>query len=347
MINIGIIGAGYWGPNLIRNFSSLENCHVKYVADLREARLEFVNNNFPDIHTTTDFQTIFDDQEIDAVVIATPVSTHLELGKKALEANKHVFIEKPFTTSVKEAEILVQLASEKDLRIMVGHLFEYHPAVIKIKEILDEGGIGDVYYIDIARLNLGPPETNANVIWDLAPHDISILLYLLGEIPNKVVGVGRSFRNDQWKNLIQASYITMEFPSGKFAQIHNSWLTPNKTRRLEIFGSKGVLVYDEMAVNKLALFGEGIDLRLSGGSNTANNLNYSAGDISYPEIPNIEPLKNECNHFIECIVNNQTPKSDGVSGLNVVRIIESACNSINSKKWTLQTACPQQAGTVV
>ena len=327
-ITIGIIGAGYWGPNLIRNFSSLNDCKVKYVADLREARLQFVNNTFHGIETTTNFQRIFNDATVDAVVIATPVSTHLELGKKALEANKHVFIEKPFTASVKEAEELIEIAKKRDLRLMVGHLFEYHPAVIKIKSLIDEGTIGEVYYLDTARLNLGPPEANVNVIWDLAPHDISILLYLFAEIPHKVYGVGGSYKKDQWKGLIQTAHMIIEFPSGKYANIYNSWLSPNKTRRLEIYGSKGMIIYDDMAENTLTLYDEGVDLRLKGGSNTAANLSYGSGEISYPEIPNIEPLKNECQHFIHCIVENKTPKSDGINGLNVIRIIEEACHSI-------------------
>ena len=246
MINIGIIGAGYWGPNLIRNFDSLEECQVKYVADLREGRLDFVKENYPQIISTSNYLDILNDKEISAVVIATPVETHYKFGMEALDQGKNVYIEKPFTTSEAEAQELVALAEKNNLTLMVGHLFEYHPAVNKIKEILNNGTIGDIYYIDAARINMGPPESKYNVIWDLAPHDLSIILYLMDKTPVSIQAIGNDFRSDQWQGLIQSSYITLKFEDLSFAQIHNSWLSPNKTRRLEIFGSKGVLLYDEL-----------------------------------------------------------------------------------------------------
>ncbi len=336
MINIGIIGAGYWGPNLIRNFSSLENCKVKYVADLRDGRLEFVKQNYPEIETTTDYNLILEDKEISAAVIATPVTTHFKLGVEALNANKHVYIEKPFTSTSEESQKLVRLASEKHKTLMVGHLFEYNPAVTTIKELIDLDKIGEIYYIDAARVNMGPPESEVNVIWDLAPHDLSIILYLLGETPIKVRCIGSNFRKDQWNDLIQASYIILGFKNNKFAQIHNSWLSPNKTRRMEIFGSKGVILYDEMRENKITIFDEGIDLRKSGGAKTSINLTYGIGKIEYPEIPAGEPLKIECEHFINCIETGKSPRSDGIDGMNVVKIIEKANLSITNNGATLE-----------
>ena len=211
---------------------------------------------------------------------------------------------------------------------MVGHLFEYHPIVIKIKELIDDGIIGDVYYIDAARINLGPPESEVNVIWDLAPHDLSIVLYLMGDKPKSIRAVGHDFKKEQWKGLTQAAYINLEFENGSFVTIHNSWLSPNKTRRLEIFGSKGVILYDEMNLKKITVFDEGIDSRKDGGSKTSKNLSYGIGKIEYPEIPEGEPLKIECTHFIDCIRYQKTPKSDGVDGYNVVNIIEKANESI-------------------
>ncbi len=331
MINIGIIGAGYWGPNLIRNFNSLPNCNVKYVADLIPDRLQLIKENFQDITTTDNYKDILSDSSVEAVVIATPVATHSKLGEEALNSAKHVFIEKPFTTNTVEAEKLIELAEKEKRVLMVGHLFEYHPAVIKLKEIIDSGNIGDIYYIDIARLNLGPPATTANVIWDLAPHDISILLYLINDLPEKVSCVGGSYKKDQWVDLIQAAYITLQFSGNRIAQIHNSWLSPAKTRKMMIFGSKGMIVYDEMADKKIAVYGEGEDLRKHGGAKSSINLSYGAGEIFYPEIPDDEPLKKECEHFINCIIDNEIPKSDGIDGLNVIRIIEKANASIVNK----------------
>lgn len=336
MINIGIIGAGYWGPNLIRNFANLDNCYIKYVADLRQGRLEYVKKNYPEIETTTDYNVILEDKEILAVVIATPVTTHFKLGLETLNANKHVYIEKPFTATVEEAQELVRLAREKGKVLMVGHLFEYHPVVNKVKEILDSGKIGEIFYIDAARVNLGPPESEVNVIWDLAPHDLSIILYLLGETPTTVRCIGSNFRKDQWNDLIQASYITLGFKNNKFAQIHNSWLSPNKTRRMEIFGSNGVILYDEMRENKITIFDEGIDLRKSGGAKTSINLTYGIGKIEYPEIPAGEPLKIECEHFINCIETGKSPRSNGIDGMNVVKIIEKANLSITNNGATLE-----------
>jgi predicted dehydrogenase len=328
MIKIGIIGAGYWGPNLIRNYDEIDTCQLKYVADLREGRLDFVKEKYLDIICTNDYKDILKDESIDAVVIATPVATHHKFGIEALKANKHVYIEKPFTASSLEARELVNLAEEKEKVLMVGHLFKYHPAVLKIKELLDNGVIGDIYYIDAARINMGPPESEANVIWDLAPHDLSIVLYLMGVLPLAVSATGNDFKTDQWKGLTQASYINLDFPNGSFVTIHNSWISPNKTRRLEIFGSKGVILYDELSDKKLTVFGEGIDSRKEGGSQTATNLAYGTGKMEYPEIPNGEPLKMECEHFLDCIVNNKIPRSDGVDGYNVVNAIEKANSSI-------------------
>ena len=328
MINIGIIGAGYWGPNLIRNFNEIETCNLKYVSDLREGRLDFVKEKYPDIICTTNYKDILNDDSIDAVVIATPVNTHHKFGIEALKANKHIYIEKPFTSSSEEAKDLVKLAEEKGRVVMVGHLFKYHPAVRKIKSLIDEGAIGDIYYIDASRINMGPPESEVNVIWDLAPHDLSIVLYLLGEAPNSVRAMGHDFKKDQWQGLTQASYINLDFNNGSFVTIHNSWVSPNKTRRLEIFGSKGVILYDEMKDKKLTVFDEGVDSRKDGGAKTSANLVYRAGKIEYPEIPNGEPLRMECIHFLECIQDNKAPISDGVDGYNVVNIIEKANSSI-------------------
>ena len=336
MVKIGIIGAGYWGPNLIRNFNSLEDCEVKYLADLREGRLDFVKENYPHITTTTNYLDILNDAKISAIVIATPVETHHKFAMEALKKGKHVYVEKPFTISEVEARELIDLSEEKNLTLMVGHLFEYHPAVNKIKELLKKGIIGDVYYIDAARINMGPPESKYNVMWDLAPHDISIILYLVGKLPSFLQAIGVDFRSDQWQGLIQSSYITLQFEDKSFAQIHNSWISPNKTRRIEIFGSRGVILYDEMRVQKVTVFYEGIDTRKSGGAKTSTNLSYSTGEIEYPGIPEGEPLKIECQHFVDSVVNNRRPRSDGYDGLNVVRIIEKAELSINNNNQVIK-----------
>ena len=333
MTTIGIIGAGYWGPNLIRNFSSISDCQVKYVCDSRPGRLDFISEKYPQVKLCSDYSEILSDTEVDGVVIATPVASHFQIATDVLKKGKDVFIEKPFTETIDEAEKLVRMAGEGNRVLMVGHLFEYHPAVTTIKHLIDAGSIGDVYYIDAVRINMGPPESKVNVIWDLAPHDLSIILFLLGKEPIQIKALGKAFNQEQWKDLVQVSYISLEFSNNQFAQIHNSWLSPNKTRRLEIFGSKGVIVYDDMKENKLTLYDEGVDSRKDGGSKTSAILSYGAGKIEHPEIPAGEPLKIECEHFIQRINDRQPPRSNGQDGLSVIKIIEKANLSIaNSGK---------------
>ncbi len=331
MVKIGIIGAGYWGPNLIRNFCSINQCEVKYVADLRKGRLDFVKKNYPHIRTTTNYKEIINDEDITAIVIATPVETHYKVGMESIKSGKHVYIEKPLSKSEIDAKHLIEFAEEKKVKLMVGHLFKYHPAVNKIRALLKSDVIGDIYYIDSTRINLGPPESKYNVMWDLAPHDLSIVLYLMGKTPSAVYALGNDFRSDQWKGLIQSSFITLLFKNKSYAQIHNSWLSPNKTRRMEIFGSKGTILYDDMKEkDKITIFDEGIDTRKAGGAQTSNSLIYGTSNIECPKIPNGEPLKIECQHFINSILNNTTPRSDGYDGMNIVKIIEKADLSIKN-----------------
>lgn len=327
-INIGVIGCGYWGPNLIRNFNSLQNCSVISVAETKPGRQEFIKKEFPGVIVTDDYKSILKDGSIDAVCIATPVKTHKDIAVEALNSGKHVFVEKPMASSSKEAEEMIAAAEANNKKLAIGHVFQFAPAVRAIKRLIDEGVIGKVFHVTSSRINLGPPETDVDVVWDLGPHDFSILLHLLGEFPESISAANNYFpygfsANDSQK-LTNNSDIQMRFPSGITAHIHLSWLSSNKTRLMQIFGSEGTIVYDEMLAldGKVKLFGKGIDNRINAKAGESKNLAYQAGEIRIIQLEQHEPLRMECEHFVEGILDNNVLINDGKIGRDVVEILE-------------------------
>lgn len=325
MTKVGVIGCGYWGPNLIRNFNKLSNCQMTICSDFDEKRLRHMQSLYPGLTITTDYKELLA-ADIDAVAIATPVKTHFKLASEALNAGKHVFVEKPLTSSSVEGKELIDLAAEKKKVLMVGHTFEYTAAVNKIKEIIDSGEIGDILYISSTRVNLGLLQSDINVIWDLAPHDISVISYVTGEVPISVSAQGR----DHFKEGIEeVAMTTMNYVNGTIAFLHTSWLDPNKLRRMVFVGSKKMLVYDDISPNeKIKIFDKGIDKPDYYDNFGEFQFSYRYGDIHIPRVAEYEALGEECGHFIRCIESGETPRSDGQSGLRVIRIIEAANESI-------------------
>ncbi len=328
MITISIIGCGYWGPNLIRNYYQLPNCNMLICCDLDQKKLDRMKTLFPRILTTNDVRAVLHNQEIDAVGIATPVFTHYELAKEALLHEKHVFVEKPLCHSSDACRELISLAEEEGKILMVGHTFEYTAAVNKIKEIVESGDLGEILYISSVRLNLGLFQPDINVIWDLAPHDISIITYILGEHPMSVSAQGKGHYR---KDIEDVATITLNFSNGPIAFVHSSWLDPNKVRRTTIVGSKKMLVYnDTEPQEKIKIYDKGVDAPPYYDTFGEFPFSYRYGDIYSPRIEDYEPLRKECSHFLECIEKNQTPRSNGYSGLRVVSVLEAANESLKS-----------------
>jgi predicted dehydrogenase len=326
-MNIAVIGCGYWGPNLVRNFLSIPDCYVT-VWDLDTRKLERMSRLFRGIKVAAKFQTILEAQDIDAVAIATPVSTHHKLAKECLRANKHVLVEKPLAATSDQCEDLIKTAREMDKILMVGHTFEYGAAVNKAKEILEDGQLGEILYISSSRLNLGLFQPDINVIWDLAPHDVSIILYLLGKMPVRVNGQGKSHYFESIEDVATA---TLNFDNGEIAFLHASWLDPDKVRKMTIVGTKKMLVYDDIQPNeKIKLFDKGIDAPPYYNTFAEFQFAYRYGDIFTPRLEQTEPLKIECEHFLECIREKKPPRSDGHSGLRVVSILEAICKSMRN-----------------
>lgn len=327
-IKIGVIGSGYWGPNLIRNFSSLSNCEVKIIADLKIGRLEYIRNEFPGVATTEDYNVILNDPFINAVCIATPVSTHKRFAVESLKAGKHVFVEKPMCANPKEAEEILRAVEDSGLKFAVGHVFQFSPAVRAIKKLIDDKMIGEVFHITSTRINLGPPQTEIDVIWDLGPHDFSILLHLLNEFPVEVKSFNSyfpyGFSKEDQKRLINNSDIQLKFVSGRTAHVHLSWLSSNKTRLMQIFGSEGTIVYDEMLAldGKVKLFGKGIDNRIGAKDSESKNLAYQTGEIHIIPLEQHEPLRMECEHFVNSILNDSPLINDVKIGSEVVKILD-------------------------
>lgn len=325
-INIAVVGCGYWGPNLIRNFNQLSNIGKVFACDKNQDRLARVKRQFPNIETTDNFDDIINNIEIDAVAVATPVFLHHKLGKEVLESGKHLFVEKPLTSSVVEAKELIKLAKENNKVLMVGHTFEYTPPVNKIKEIIDSGELGEIYYVDMSRLNLGLFQPDINVIWDLAPHDLSILMFVLGQRPISVSAYGASHIVE---NIEDVAQVRIEFSDKLFALLHVSWLDPCKVRRATIVGSKKMLVYNDITqLEKIRIYDRGVESESPYDSFGEFHLSYRYGDIYIPMLSGVEPLKVECSHFVECLLEGKTPKTDGQNGLNVVTILEATQKSI-------------------
>ncbi len=332
MVNVGVIGCGYWGPNLIRNLSNLEGCKLVAVADLNPKRLEAVKHFCPGMETTTSAQEILQALEIDAVVIATPISTHFDLAREALANQKHVFIEKPMTASVAQAKQLVRLADMCQKVLMVDHTFIYTGAVQKLKGLIDSGELGDIYYYDSVRINLGQFQSDANVLWDLAPHDFALMTYLLDKEPIAISAVGSSpVRWDGWKQE-SIAYITVEFEDSTMAHFHVNWLSPVKLRRTLIGGSRKMVIYDHLDPdNQLKIYDKGIEIQENHDRYHAL-VQYRMGDLLAPKVDQTEALSAACKHFIECIQTGLKPMTDGHAGLRVVQLLEAAQQSMRSRE---------------
>ena len=326
ILNVAVAGCGYWGPNLIRNFSSLPDCGVKQVCDTDENRLKHMKKLYPSVATTKVFEDLVKDKDLDAIVVATPVHLHYELAKKSLLAGKHTFIEKPMATSSTECKELVALAAKKNLTLMVGHTFIYSTPVRRIKEIVDSGEIGEVQYISSRRLNLGLFQKDINVTWDLAPHDISIILYLIGRPPASVNCQGKAHVN---KCIEDVTNMSLNFDNGGFAIIHSSWLDPNKVREMIIVGSKKMILYnDKEPLEKIKIYDKRVEAPPHYDTYAEFHYSYHYGDAYIPHLKQVEPLKVETQHFLDCIRKGETPETSGLDGLRVVQILEAASRSL-------------------
>ena len=323
---VAVIGLGYWGPNLMRNLTLIPDVQVIAGCDLSIRRLERMMRRFPNVREfTTDCDILLRRPDIDAVVIATPVETHYKLAKKALLHDKDVFIEKPMAASSEEAEELIKICEERGRILMVGHTFLYNPAVRKVKEIIDKGDLGQIYYITSTRINLGIHRKDANVIWDLAAHDFSIIIYWLGEDPIYVYTVGKDFILN---GVPDVAFLHVVFPSGVIADLQVSWLAPSKVRNITVVGSDRMIIYDDTSsYEKVRIFDSGVDYS-EPETFGEFQLSYRTGDILSPKIDSIEPLRLEMQHFIECIRERTKPLTDGYNGLRVVRALELAERSM-------------------
>jgi predicted dehydrogenase len=326
ILNIAVVGAGYWGKNLVRNFATAKRCSLKYVCDLDKKVLDSQKKSFPFIKTTSELGDVLGDAEIDAVVIATEVPTHFEIAQKSLEAGKHTYVEKPITLKAADAKILVELAKGKKLKLMVGHLLEYHPAVNYLKEMIDRGQLGQPYYMYTQRVNLGIVRQDENAWWSLAPHDISIICYLLGSEPVSVSAHGQCYLQ---KNIEDVVFATIKFADGKVANVHCSWLDPHKIRKMTVVGSEKMVTFDDMeATEKIRIYDKGAAIKHDITTSYAEVISLRFGDIVIPKVPSGEPLALECRHFIDCVLDGTSIRSDGIEGLRVVRVLEAGQKSL-------------------
>lgn len=328
MIRVGVIGYGYWGPNVVRNMVGLEGCKVVAVCDMRPESLKRVNQAHPGLETTTDSNRIIKGADIDAVAIVTPVWTHFELAKAALENGKHVFVEKPFTSNSAQAEELIELAEKKNLRIMVDHTFLFTGAVRKIRELVDDGTMGDLYYYDSLRVNLGLFQHDVNVIWDLAPHDLSIIDYLIKSKPEAIVATGERHLN----GLEDVAFITVYFPRNVIAHVNVNWLSPVKVRTTLIGGEKKMLVWNDLeADEKIKIYDKGVQKTPQHEGLHNILVSYRTGDMWAPQVERTEALTVEMRYFLDCIRNNKQPFNDGHAGLRVVKMLEAADKSVKNR----------------
>jgi predicted dehydrogenase len=328
VINVAQIGVGYWGPNLLRNLAAHSSCEVACVVDFSEERRRFVTSHYPAVQAHSDPASIFNDAEIQAVVIATPAGTHFQLAMKALESGKHVLVEKPLATSVEEVDKIAALAKSKNLVAMVGHTFLFNPAVRYLKGLIDSGELGDIRYIYSQRLNLGRIRSDVDALWNLAPHDISIIHYLLGDPePSKIRRSGMDFVQSGIDDVV---FLNIEYPGKIMAHVHVSWLDPHKVRCITVVGSKKMVIYDDMAENKISIYDKGIDPKAVLGESMDYDkgqppvFTHRAGDILIPKIQWSEPLKNEISHFLDCIQGKTECLTGPAHARKVVEVLQHA-----------------------
>jgi predicted dehydrogenase len=332
MIRFGVIGYGYWGPNVVRNLRGLEGCRVSAVCDQSPAALKRVQQAYPDLPLTTQASDLLKSSDIDAIAVVTPVCAHFELAKAALENGKHVFVEKPFTSTVEQAEELIELAARKNLKIMVDHTFLFTGAVRKIRELIDDGVLGNLYYYDSMRVNLGLFQHDVSVVWDLAPHDLSIMSFLIPEEPQAVIATGQAHLNGH----VDVAFLTVYFPGNTIAHINVNWLSPVKVRTTLIGGEKKMLVWNDLeADEKIKIYDKGV--QMSNGQGLYDLMvSYRSGDMWAPRVEQAEALKVELDYFIQCVVKNQTPINDGVAGLRVVKLLDAADRSLAQRGRAVQ-----------
>jgi len=327
LVRFGVIGYGYWGPNVVRNLNQLEKAEVLAVCDTSAAARQRIQKAYPDVDVSSDPAELMRSPEIDAIAVVTPVWTHYELAKAALEHGKHIFVEKPFTSNTAQAEELIELAAKKNLKIMVDHTFLFTGAVKKIRQVLDEDALGKLYYYDSTRVNLGLFQHDVNVIWDLAPHDLSIMDYLIQQSPEAVVATGQTHLNGHE----DVAFITVYFPDKIIAHLNVNWLSPVKVRTTLIGGEKKMLVWNDLeADEKIKIYDKGVTVTSREG---VYNLlvNYRTGDMWAPQIEQVEALTRELAYFVDCITKDETPMNDGNAGLRVVKMLEAASESLRQR----------------
>jgi predicted dehydrogenase len=340
-LRVAVIGAGYWGPNLVRNLNEAPGADPVAVADLSDQRLEAIHKRFPAVRTTKDHRELFADPSIDAVCIATPVGTHRRLTEEAFAAGKHVFVEKPIAATIEDAEAMIRAGERAQKTLMVGHTFVYNPAVVNVRERIVRGDLGRIYYVDSQRVNLGLHQFDVNVLWDLGPHDVSITLYWLDEEPAWVQAVGACYAQPDIEDVV---FLTMGFPSGAVAHAHLSWLAPSKLRSMVVIGSRRMAVYDDVqSIEKVKIYDHGVTEL----SSEELRRSYRSGDIRSPHIAGTEALQMEMRHFIDCIETGARPRSDGEAGLRVVRVLAAGMRSLRAGgarvAYRVETATPEPA----
>ena len=321
-IRVGVVGLGYWGPNLARNLAAIPGCELAWLCDASEQARAEQALRFPGARTSAEIDELLADPQLEAVVLATPVPTHAQLAVAVAGAGKHCFVEKPLATNVTDAQRAIDAAEAAGTILMVGHLLEYHPAVARLKALIDEQELGSLFYVYGNRLNLGKLRADENALWSLGAHDVSVALYLIGEEPEECSAHGACYVRENVQDVV---FCYLRFPSGVVAHLHLSWLDPHKERRLTVVGSRRMATFDDMLIEgKLTVYDKGFD------EDTRSWGEYIArsGDIFSPRIPNVEPLRLECEHFIECVRSGATPRSDGASGLRVVRVLEALQGSL-------------------
>ena len=327
MIRMGVIGYGYWGPGIVRNFQSVNDCQVTVVCDTNLEALQRAKRAYPAIEVTTDPCAVVASPNVDAVAVITPVWTHYELAKAALEHGKHVFVEKPFTSTAAQAEELIELAERKNLQIMVDHTFLFTGAVRKIREVVDQGMLGKLYYYDSTRVNLGLFQHDVNVIWDLAPHDLSIVDHITTEKPEVVIATGQSHLN----GLADLAFVTVYFTGKMIAHINVNWLSPVKVRTTLIGGEKRMVVWNDLeADEKIKVYDRGVDVTNREGVYELL-VNYRSGDMWSPQLEQAEALRKELAYFVDCVSTGQKPLNDGCAGLRVVKMLEAATQSLSQR----------------
>ena len=336
MLSVGLVGVGHWGPNVIRSFELTRRAAVTHVCDLSQKALERVTNLHPQAKTTRDLDALLGDPAIGAIAIATPVPTHFEIAKRALEAGKHVLLEKPLTSTSEQGRALIDLAARHKLVLMVGHVFEYNATIRSLKGFIDSGELGRIHYLSFSRTNLGPVRTDVNALWDLASHDVSIMTYLLGQPPTEVTARGQAFLNAAIEDAV---FATFTMPGNVLAHVNVSWLNPRKIRRITVVGDKKMAVWDDLDMQRpIQIFDRHVELPAYADSYLDHKTAVVDGGIYIPNIRQNQPLQAECEHFIDCVETGARPQSDGRNGLRVVLALEAATKSM--REQSVRTPIP-------